>query len=413
MGGICDFPFELLIEIMRELDRDSNNAARLTCRRWGEAGAHCASHRVYYAPRPDRIDIFKSIPENTTFAASFTELIYDARLCHRGVLEGDDRVYREERLQSREQYASCLRHQTSILETGQDLETLCMGMKRLPNLQQISILDYFPDVGDDLDLTQHKWYRSWTSTQSISIAKPSEIDDSLWDFRGIQNLFKAILLYAPKVKSLKIDWELGKMSTRSFSKPNMMQMVKNIIPRLRKLYVDCGEAYDDNIDKQWSKDIASLLNEGQQLNEMALCLDWSLTLTGKWPQLRVLEFQGGHLNFCTLKAFSQFHANVLRELTLGDVVLRGKHSWEEVAEELGQYWKLNRLSLLYLKNDPYYPGEIFVGLRQLKSIARSLMRRIPYDDLNMVNDKVTVIAWNKQNYVRDLDFRNCVSSFPE
>ena len=463
MVGICDLPLELLIEVLRELDTTSKKKARLTCRQWAGAGANCLSHRVYYAPRQDRIDIFNSITENTTFAANFTELVYDARLfCHRVLEDPQYRSYYqggfpqspdegkefkfisrmdEEYLwsagvsryrwekanlpviegklrKSREQYASCLRRQTSILGTGQDFDTLCMGMKRLPNLQKISILDSFEDAVDisPFNSTQHQWYREWSTAQFTGIVEPSKLTDlrqkRFWDFRGIQNLCKAVSLYAPKVQNLILGCELGNMSTARYSKPNVRGMMKNIVPRLRKFKVDCETSYYETVDEQWSKDIASLLYEGQQLNEMTIFLDRSMTLKGKWPQLRVLEFGWGHLDLPILKAFSQFHADVLRELTLDGVELRGKHSWEEVAEEIDQYWKLNLLSLYCLIDGTNSEG-LVRGVRRLETIARSFMLRIPYDDLDMVKTEVAVIAWDKQNYVPSPEFDIIASSLSE
>ena len=451
MVGICDLPLELLIGVLCRLDKTSVKQSRLTCRHWAESGAHCLSHRVYYAPRHDRVDIFASIPEGTAFAASFTELVYDARLFYRGVLgdphyrfyyqdsfhislnEDGDRIESvvgggyhdsdslcrypdlEERLQkSREQYASCLRRQTSILETGQDMDTLCMAMKRLPNLRKISILDTFEDVVDTSPFisTQHQWYRLWTTTQFKGIVMPSKFNgirqQPVWDYRGIENLFKAVSLYAPKMQNLVLGCEPGIFSTTIYGKPNIKALMENLVPRLRKLKVDCDTSFYGSISAQWSNDIASLLHEGRQLNEMSLYLGRSMTLKGQWPQLRILEFSSGHLDLPTLKAFSQFHADVLRELTLHDVELRGKYSWEQVAEEIGQHWKLDLLSLNCIIDGTNLEEHIR-GLRRLEPIARSFMLRIPDDELNMVNTEVAVIAWHQQkNYLPSPEFKETV-----
>ena len=264
MVGICDLPLELLMEVLRGLDTTSSKSSRLTCRQWAEAGTHCLSHRVYYAPRHDRIDIFNSIPEGTAFADNFTELVYDARLFSRGVLgDGYPRTYYRvgfhtsfdediigtidwghyhdfgERLtKSHEQYASCLRRQTSILETGKDWDTLCLAMRRLPNLRQISILDRFDDVVDMSPFisTQHQWYRGWSTRQFKGIVAPSKLGDirqnHVWDFRGIENLFKAVSLYAPKLQNLVLGCDPGNFSTMIYSKPNTTSLMENIIPSI-------------------------------------------------------------------------------------------------------------------------------------------------------------------------------------
>ena len=73
-------PDELLIEILRCLDTPSLKEARLTCRRWRDAGAHGLFHRVYFAPRKDIMDIFGKVTSNPAFASNIKELVYDARL---------------------------------------------------------------------------------------------------------------------------------------------------------------------------------------------------------------------------------------------------------------------------------------------------------------------------------------------
>ena len=441
MVGICDLPFELLIEVLRRLDKTSSKTSRLTCRLWAEAGTHGLSHRVYYAPRHDRIDIFNSIPEGMPFAARFTELVYDARLFSRAVLGdghpqtyywkgfldlgdkdvlgppdlGDDQDFGERLLKSHKQYASCLRRQTSILESGKDWDILCLAMRRLPNLRQLSILDRFDDVIDISPFisTQHQWYRGWSTRQFKRIVAPSKLGDirqnRVWDFRGIENLFKAASLYAPKLQNLILGCDPGNFSTTIYGKPNTTSLKENIIPRLRKFKVDCDTPFYEDLAAQWSKDITSLLYEGQHLEEMSLYLHRSMTLKGKWPRLRILEFSNGYLDLPTLKAFSQFHAAVLRELTLHDIELRGNHSWEEVAEEIGQYWNLDLLSLNCI-SDRTNPKEQIRGLRRLEPIARGFMLRIPHDDLNMVNTEVAVVAWHKQNYVPTPGFNTIIMS---
>lgn len=73
-------PDELLIKVLRCLDIPSLKDARLTCRRWREAGAYGLFDRVYFAPRKDIMDIFATITSNPAFASNIRELVYDARL---------------------------------------------------------------------------------------------------------------------------------------------------------------------------------------------------------------------------------------------------------------------------------------------------------------------------------------------
>ncbi|CAF9935588.1 MAG: hypothetical protein HETSPECPRED_009835 [Heterodermia speciosa] len=420
MIGICDLPPELLVEVLRRLDISSIKEARLACRQWAETGAGCLPHRVYYAPRHDRIDVFNSISENTPFAANFTELVYDARMFHDAVLEGyrnyywEDHHPSEEMFQkSREQYKSYLQLQTSILDTGRDFDTLRMGLKRLPNLRQISILGRFRDAVYFRPFipTPHEWYRSWLLRQFKGIVEPSQLGEldrgSVWDCRGIENLFKAVASHAPKLHNLILDCEAEILSTTIYSGPKPTAPLKTIIPRLRKFRTTCEtrESLDEEeIITQRSRDITSLLYESPQLNEIIFYLDRSFILKGRWSHLRVLTLIYGLLDLPNLRDFSQFHAEVLRELRLCNVQLRGVNSWEEVAEKLGRYWRLDMLLLSGL-TDGTEPEQID-DLRRLESIARSFMVRISYEDLEVATNRRAVIAWHKQNQVFISEFQN-------
>ncbi|KAL8790247.1 MAG: hypothetical protein Q9195_006470 [Heterodermia aff. obscurata] len=288
-----------------------------------------------------------------------------------------------------------------------------MGMKRLPNLQKISILDSFEDVVDISPFisTQHQWYRSWYTSHFTDTSTPLQWGETprkhRWEFRGVENLFKAASLYAPKLQGLLLKHE--GFSTTIYDRPDVKAAMCEILPRLRKFGVDSDPYYGEDRGQQLGEFFASLLSESRQLNELSLCLDSSTTLKGKWPQLRVLEFSDGRLDLPTLKAFAQFHADVLREVSLHDIELAGNYSWEEVAEEIGQYWKLDLLSLSCM-NDGNNSGTDIRGLTRLETIARSFMPRIPYDDINMVCTEVAIIIWHKQNYVPSPGFDSVVSS---
>lgn len=75
-----ELPDELLVEILTQLDVSSLKKARLTCRRWGVAGARGLFRRVYFAPRKDLMSVFQAITGNPAFAVNITELVYDARM---------------------------------------------------------------------------------------------------------------------------------------------------------------------------------------------------------------------------------------------------------------------------------------------------------------------------------------------
>ena len=417
MIGICDLPPELLVEVLRRLDISSIKEARLACRQWAETGAHCLPHRVYYAPRHDRIKVFNSISENTPFAANFTELVYDARMFHDAVLEDyrDYYYHKSEDMfhKSCERYDSYLQLQNSFLDSGRDFDTLRMGLKRLPNLRQISVLVRFEDAVSLRPFipTPHEWYCSWLLRKVKGVAQPSQLREldrgSVWDCRGIENLFKAVASHAPKLHNLILDCEAEILSTTIYSEPKLTAPMKIILPRLRKVRTICAAMDfldEEEVITQRSRDITSLLYESQQLNETIFYLDRSFLLKGRWSRLRVLTLINGYPDLLNPRDFSQFYTGVLFELRLCNVRLRGVNSWEEVAEKLGRYWRLDLLLLTGLK-DGTKPEQID-DLRRLESIARSFMVRISYEDLEVATNNRAVIAWHKQNQVFISELQN-------
>ena len=85
--GIGRLPVELLEHTFRFLPRQSLKQARLTCPVWANAGGRCLFRRVYFAPRPDAIELLVKIVENPTFATNIDELVYDARLFWRYLVD--------------------------------------------------------------------------------------------------------------------------------------------------------------------------------------------------------------------------------------------------------------------------------------------------------------------------------------
>lgn len=328
---------------MQYLDLDSQKEARLTCNRWSEVGTHGLFHTIYFAPRSDIISIFKEITEKPTLAAKIKELVYDARLfwayiaepvvyanafnrhfselaadsddndgwpdvasddqsdhdsdssdsgdgsswsfddddCPTGPPWRTDVQFAVQNLRdSRLQYMTFLEEQTTILTSGQDMDALWTGLKRLPNLTKVSILDKFEHPLDHQPFLwgqhDHEKYDLW-SHQSFGYAvapstwheaemarlqdprphakaarsqgrrgeiDPTPIKDFPWDFRGIHNLFTAIAEYVPRLAELYVGCQESCLSAEVYAEDTRMSLWKQIAPRLMALKADCQNGLD-------------------------------------------------------------------------------------------------------------------------------------------------------------------------
>ncbi|KAG6986640.1 hypothetical protein G7Y79_00075g099120 [Physcia stellaris] len=438
---ISSLPLELLIDSLRWLDVKSLKEARLTCRRWGEAGAHSLYHRLYFAPRKDVMKEFTEITNKPAFAANVTEVVYDARMfwSHAATRPAYDKAFfrgfpsryeenessdeemddsdfdewcrgspssHEGLAASHQRYASLLKEQTSIIASGQDLIALCAGMKQLPNVEWISILDKFrsSDYSPFLwDYGEWSWYHDRSNKSMEGIAKPArwrsarltrnELENHPWDFKGIENLFQAVFLHAPNIKKFVVGCQMSNLSTEIFRQPAAVEAMSKIAPQLTMIKLDCTPSRDES-SPTWIEGLTRIFHQATKLNELFITLNRSLDYAQKlfenrkWPHLKILDLGDGEVDLDLLKAISHSHADVLRELRLRNNFLVGPKDWKEAAAELGKILKLDLVAL----------SSMDVAIAQ--ATARWFMQRVPNSDLGMVGDGGFVVAWHKQNYTK-------------
>lgn len=197
---IHDLPNEVLTKILRQLDHESLQKARLVSHRWAKAGARGLFHRVYFAPHQDIMDVFNYITSDPAFASGVTELVYDARLfwrclldwdVHRDIyrrnwtalderdydkdtdtfvklvgffgqirLEDGPGAYDAQAKKSWERYKLLFAQQEAILNNGHDFSSLHCGLQKLPKLKTVSILQAFPRLENRarFDRNLSPWY---------------------------------------------------------------------------------------------------------------------------------------------------------------------------------------------------------------------------------------------------------------
>lgn len=326
----------------------------------------------------------------------------------------------EELCSSQQRYTALLKEQTSIIDHGQDLDALCAGLTRLPNLNRIWVLDYF---SDDVDFNTYieahfEWYKMWSQKDTAGLAllsrwseaafTPGALAKSPWDSRGIGNLLKAIMLHSSNLRELFLGCQRSELSFEIFSRADNMKACHEIAPLLRRLKLDC-RAPVDAPEQQGRQNMAYFIQSAQQLQELHLTCDGSLTFLptifqqNKWPALRVLDFGDGDLDFLTLKTIAQCHNEVLRELRIRNMHLHGEETWKKVAMEIGRILQLDFVSVSSLSQE----AKIFAAREspshsdRYLGIARFFLFWIPDQQIRKLGYHNCAMAFHKDNHTYD------------
>ena len=430
-------PDELLVQVLHYLPKSALKSARLTCNQLARTGAQWLFHRVYFAPRKSAIETFINISSNPVFARTVTELVYDARLFlsefthpksykdafdaltmielpqHMDDVEQTDEAYwrqlasskwkspeaedhAQSLLDTRTRYLHLLDQQKRILENKEDYEALCAGLKNLPNITTIIILDHFFECGDWVPLRTdgHSWYHR-RSQREIAVPVPpmswwardktSDPDESTkCDVRGIQHLIRAVSQHCHNVVQLHIASESSCAPMSIFGMDqDVCDDTCRLVRRLDLLKVhlymsaSCSETeWDEQEDR-----LNSILSEAKNLRCLAISgrIDVDLLMNKVWPHLETLNLGDITIEANDLKAIIQAHKDTLREVSFRNIYICGDEGWLDVAEEVGKYLRLRKIRILgvaddlsrEMNDDPYLEGPVS------EAVGRSFMQSIP------------------------------------
>ncbi|CAD6585145.1 MAG: hypothetical protein ASARMPREDX12_001915 [Alectoria sarmentosa] len=458
-------PDELLVEVFRYLPKADLKSARLTCTRYAHVGAQWLFQRVYFAPSKAAIDTFLNISANPTFARTVTELVYDGRLflpeltAYKPFKEAFDAIIRDEdgeddgniagadqagdRTQSTNnigrdtttpsrsmkplwktegderyheflanslvRYTRLVDQQQSILEDQKDYEALCTGLKNLPNISTVIVLDEFLQCCDwtPLRFDNHSWYhqRSWRETAVLApsqwprdINAGDEFTRKKWDIRGIQNLIRAVSVHCQKLKEIHLASESSKAPMTIFEMDEDVYneacaMAQRLTSLIMNLYVSRSDS-DDEWQEQYDC-LDGFLSEAKDLRCLAMRgrIDIYFFKYKNWPHLETLMWGDLDLDAAGLEAITQTHKGTLRELTLRNVYMNGTEGWADAAKKMGKYLKLHRISVLGVCDEVTTegPGAPYLEDETNLAVARSFMQSIPRTTL-LDEDSYTIIA---------------------
>ncbi|KAL8706770.1 MAG: hypothetical protein Q9201_000196 [Fulgogasparrea decipioides] len=322
-------------------------------------------------------------------------------------------------------YTSLLHEQNQILEDREDLAVLRSGLKQLPNLKRILILDQFGSSQDFqpyfYDHYNFEWYKDWSKELCKGIAHPTRwyqanvmdsgvhTGDSPWDFRGVKNLLDAVEECVPQLRELYMGSQVSNLTPDIYSLEEHNTILCRIAPRLITLKMDCyymrfgpESQPDDYIEA-----LQRILQETKNLQSLSLSMpsfkaDMSKIFPKtKWSHLRVLELGDGLFGSDFLMALVNAHAETLRELRLRNVSLEDEISLEEVAAKLGQSLQLHMVSLLSMADITALEttGEPYLDDSRHEKAALLFMQRVPDHLLELKTSEGMAIAWNKQDFI--------------
>jgi len=295
-------------------------------------------------------------------------------------------------------------------------------MKRLLNLQRVSVLDRFIAPLDNEHFLWEPWEFIWYHRRSAKsckgIARPirwSEADfgdegmhmrEFPWDFRGIKNLLTVLKEQAFRLRNLSLGCQMSSLSPEIYTRKEHAEMLRNIAPKLVSFKMDCRMPFSNQSVRTSDcvEAITGILKEAKHLQTLCLTVEksldkWPEIFVGtKWPYLRVLELGEGTMTAQVFRAIANAYKDTLRELRLHQMHISGGSSWEDLATELGQSLQLHFIHLGYVSDpvDLDTRDTRYLAHDRALTTARLFMQQVPTLLLStkISNSGGEVMAWH-------------------
>ena len=460
-------PYELVAEVLSRLPKSDLKSARLTCVRLGRIGAQWLFQRVYFAPRQSAIETFLNVSSNPEFARNVTELVYDGRLFLEELTDygsykatyfkdcqlnedldfnivekaamgeparfwlwdtGDEDYedyhddYHDNLVDTLVGYTHLFNEQQQIIRDKRDYEALCAGLQNLPNITTVLILDNFFQCEDwiPVKIDDHPWYHEQSQRETAvpippSSWHPQRFNGELgmyeevgkWDFRGIQNLIRAVSEHGHQVIGLNIGSERSKARASIFAmNQDVWAHGCRMAQRLQILKMDFHsfvQGYYAGVEDDGQENrLGAFLSEAKRLRLLAISghMNPTFLTNNSWPHLETLILADMSLWADQLRAITQTYKGTLREITFRFVTLFGNEEFADVAKEVGIDLRLRRVCISKVGDDlvieenraPYTTAEIDMA------VARGFMQSIPQTTLSGDYDHgFTIVACPKES----------------
>ena len=460
-------PDELLVKVLSYLPKSDLKSTRLTCTRYGRIGAQWLFPRVYFAPRKSAIETFLNITANPSFARTVTELVYDGRLFlpefaaykpykeafdaniphitiqdRHGVDDVDtadadqagngtgptnnaitdsmtpswsatsewthSEVYYETLANNLVRYTRLVEQQQDILEDQKDYEALLTGLKNLPRITKVTILDDFSGYseGTPLETDHHSSYkrRFWRENGAIPPAPwPQDTFGAMrnkWDVRGIKNLIRAVSVHCQELTGLILTSGSSSAPMTVFEMDDgaydaACKMARRFTSIDVKLYRSMNDSGND-MEEQYEC-LEGFLSRAKELRYLAISwlIDFNLIKNSIWPHLETLILGDVGLKAADLKTLTQAHKGTLCEVIFRNVYMYGGEGWARAAKEMGKYLTLRRVNILGVRDEvtKAATGYSYLDDETNLAVARSFMQSTPGAIvLNENENEYTIVA---------------------
>ena len=388
------------------------------------------------------MEIFQAITSNPLLAVGVQELIYDARLFpayasfdddYEATYEGtsdsededayedlDDEEYEFRCSESRERQCSKLRQeQQQILDLGAEFEYLSTGLRNLPNLKVVSVLECFHPgyrLGSGLmairAVDEFKWYNDLSRKLWKHVNPPAPLSDfeglldaQVWDARGIRSLLRSVSMRSPLLTHFHYGSGAWALPLKLLSAEGACFHVHDLLPSLTCLRIvcdsggKCSEALSESEAVRHRSAFAESIKLAKNLRVLSLYvhhryghrfnLGWDdMFSDASWPCLTSLELGDWSLSPDALIAVCHRHRDTLRHLSLQHTFLEPSaipRTWEEVGEELGQFLRLHSVWANSLLSDAPegFLGGLSLSSARMNVIMQSVMQWIPSQFLKL------------------------------
>ena len=411
-------PEELIIQVLGYLPKFDIKSARLTCSQIARTGAQWLFQRIYFAPRKSAIETFLNISSNPVFAWTVTELVYDGRLFlpelanYKSYKQAFDdfrvhvdlRVshvnvasvvwrfpgapdYHESLANSLASYTRYLEQQRGLFEKQDDYQALCAGLKNLPNISTVIVLDNFSECNGYVPLRtdDHSWYHRRSQCEIALAVRPSSWYPSMssidkCDVRGIQHLIRALSQHGNHVVQLHIASETWSAPLSIFGNQYFCDDAYRMVRRLEllKVHLFTNEIYSAVELSEQGECLNSTLSEAKNLRCLAIGgqIDINVLKNKVWPHLETLYLGDIRIQANELKEIIQAQKDTLREVSFRNIQIAGDQGWAHVAEQVGKYLRLRKISFFRVTNDVPRHLPMELEPEEVEAVARSFMQSI-------------------------------------
>ena len=398
------------------------------------------------------MEMFSKITADPKIAIGVEEVVYDARLFREYVLkaeyledyeelfpppsDGNESDDDEEdgdtdpAVQSEKRYGQLYQDQTKILEEGRDFQALSNGLRRLPYLRSITVLD---DFGHEIDTKSFEWYHSLVERLWKDIVPPIPMieaerlwaADGPWAHPGIQHLLRAISINNLPIEALHCGWpssglHLEPFVTRVYPEneyeydsgtcaisAHLETIVRNLT--CMTLSSEYGELeFAGEYPSAEDAVVMGIVEHAKNLRSLSISLKrssgvWNgIMPKASWPHLTALELGHWSLESDDLRRICCEHKNTLRELKLLNIKLdeSGKLAlWEDVGKEIGEFLRLDCLWLSHLgysvPTSSRFAAELLSDVGMF-GVGLSLLVRVPMAKLVVCSKEGVTFGCNGQ-----------------